>query len=170
MDVKQNKKIRSMYGCAWIYIWMEQDMWSCSRLSSLLWVYVHNSATITDSELQFPWWSLMWWQLCVSTHLFVLSNDEGNSSNRSFRLHVYRRLYAIEDCTAMDFPDPHWGQEGDRVAVHVRNKCRNNICPLHIWTLWRLIWTILSKFYFTWTSFQWHRLWQLKATVMYTLM
>ena len=37
----------------------------------------------------------MSWQPCVGTHLFLLSNDEGNSSNRSCRLHVYRRLYAI---------------------------------------------------------------------------
>ena len=55
----------------------------------------------------------------------------------TFTLHLARTYATIglrrhnssetQDCTAIDFPDPLPVQEGDRLAVHVQNRCRNNI-------------------------------------------
>ena len=88
----------------------------------------------------------------VSVHTCFFYNDEGNKNNNNFRLRVrvFRRMgnqytqqnstniYVTRDhssvtqsCISMNLTDPLPVLQGDRLAVHILDRCSNNVCPLY---------------------------------------
>ena len=57
----------------------------------------------------------------------------GNRYIRGNFVDIYTRRdnsSVTQNCISMDLPDPLQVLEGDRLAVHIRNGCRNAACPL----------------------------------------
>jgi len=87
-------------------------------------------------------------------HTCFFYNDEGEKNNNDFRLRVgifrqmgeiYQRIGSdgwididitgentseTQNCTGLNLTDPLKVLEGDRLAVRIRERCRQGICPL----------------------------------------